>query len=818
MNWKRSMYLHAPLVFLPGLIKVLPMLKNYFKVAWRNLWKHKLFTSVNVLGLSVGLICVILLLLAVQQIVSRDSLQQKMDRLYLLETGDKNGGTGDGNVFPLLDVLLQQYPEVESGTRINTWDSRWLIYKDKEANESITYVDAGFFDVFTFPLKYGHAVHALDNKQSIVLSEEVATKLFGNSDPTGQTISFDNKHQFTVTAVMKSIPTNSTIRPTVLLSNQHLTDDPEFKGIADWYNCFTREYVVLKPGTTATQLEKKLPQLIAQHFVKAAQDRYIYLLPFKSYPQKYGGFNFELYRYALSCIALFILLLVMINLINLNMAAAFARAREVGVRKVLGSGKGQVLLQFFIETGLVVFTAIVLGILGAWMLMPVFNDLFSSLALSETMLYNGYFIIVLLCAGVLLTLIAGGYPAIYLSSIQLANSIKGKLKAAPQKLHARQSLIIVQFVITVIFIAGSLIVKKQVYFMKNADVHFNKDNVLIVDLGLDFKDLPSAKGHVNYILSELKNNDAVKAVSIGRNVPGRYDENYNAYLPGDAAADANTVGLRQLSIDNGYLDVYQLKLLEGRNFSASMATDESAVIINKAAMKALGWASIEGKSLRAKGGDKAMPVIGVVDDYHYQSLAGKVEPLIHFYAGKTEMRIEEGFLSISIKPKDAPPVIAMLEKEFKGIPSRKAFTYNFADEIFNRQYQQIEGILSLISWFAIISVLIACAGIFALISLVARQRTKEIGIRKVLGSSVSGIVLLLSRDFLKLVIVAVFIATPIAWWAMHKWLQGFAYQVSLSVWIFILTGVLAILIALLTVSIQSIKAAVVNPVKSLRTE
>lgn len=818
MNWKRSMYLHAPLVFLPGLIKVLPMLKNYFKVAWRNLWKHKLFTSVNVLGLSVGLICVILLLLAVQQIVSRDSLQQKMDRLYLLETGDKNGGTSDKNTFPVLDVLLQQYPEVESGTRINTWDARWLIYKDKEVNEGITYVDAGFFDVFTFPLKYGNTAHALDNKQSIVLSEEAATNLFGNSDPTGKIVSFDDKRQFTIAAVMKSIPANSSIRPTVLLSNRHLTDDPEFKNIADWYNTFTSMYVLLKPGVSPAKLEKKMPQLVAQHFAKAAQDRYLYLLPFKAYPQKYGGFNFELYRYALSCIALFILLLVMINLINLNMAAAFTRAREVGVRKVLGSGKGQVLLQFFIETGLVVFAAIVLGIVGAWLLMPVFNELFSSLALSETMLYNGYFLIVLVCTGGLLTLIAGGYPAIYLSSIQLANSIKGKLNAAPKKLHARQSLIVVQFVITVIFIAGSLIIKRQVHFMKDADVHFNKDNVLIANLGLDYKDLPSAKGQINYILSQLKSNTAVKAISVGRNVPGKYDENYNAYLPGDAPADANTVGLRQLSIDNGYLDVYQLKLLEGRNFSATMTTDESAVVINKAAMKALGWASIEGKSLRAKGGDKAMPVIGVVDDYHYQSLAGKVEPLIHFYAGKTEMRSEEGFLSISIKPKDAAPIIAMLEKEFKGIPSRKAFSYNFADEVFDRQYQQIEGILSLISWFAIISVLIACAGIFALISLVARQRTKEIGIRKVLGASVSGIVLLLSRDFIKLVVVAVFIGSPIAWWAMHKWLQGFAYQMELSMWIFLLTGGLAILIALLTVSVQSIKAAVMNPVKSLRTE
>jgi putative ABC transport system permease protein len=799
--------------------KALPMFKNYFKVARRNLWKHKLFTSVNVLGLSVGLICVILLLLAVQQMVSRDDLQQKADRVYLMETGNEKEGNGDRNVFPLLDLLLQQYPEVENGTRINTWDSRWLIHKDKEVNQEITYVDPGFLEVFTFPIKYGTPVNALANKQSIVLSEEVAASLFGPVDPTGKTISFDDDRQYTVTAVMKSIPSNSSLRPTVLLSNQYLKDDVNFKNIANWYNSFTKVYVLLKPGASAAGLVRKMPQLVTQHFSKEAQDRYLYLLPFKEDAQKYGGFNFELYTYILSCIALFILLLVMINLINLNMANAFTRTREVGVRKILGSGKGQLLLQFIIETGLVVLIAVILGILGAWYLMPVFNQLFTGLTLTGAMLFNPYILTILFSVGAVLTFIAGGYPAIYLSSIQLANSIKGKLKAAPQKIHARQSLIIIQFIITVIFIAGSLIIKEQVHFMKDADVHFNKDNVLIANLSLDYKDAASAKGHIDYMLSQLSSNEKIKAVSITNNVPGGYDENYNAFLPAEQVGDANPVGIRQVSIDDGYANVFQLKLLEGRVFLASMKTDEDAVIINHAAMKALGWSSIEGKSLRGKGSDaKPMPVIGMVADYHYQSLAGKVEPLVHFYTGKTRMRNDFGFLSINIKPKDAAPVIAMLEKEFKNIPSRKALTYTFADELFNQQYKQLEGILSLINWFTIISVGIACAGIFALISVVARQRTKEIGIRKVLGASVGGIVWLLSLDFVKLVIVAVFIGSPIAWWAMHKWLQGFAYQVNLSIWIFILTGSAAVLIALLTVSIQSIKAALTNPVKSLRAE
>ncbi|GAA0532908.1 ABC transporter permease [Chitinophaga japonensis] len=775
------------------------------------MWKRKLFTAVNILGLTTGLTCVAFLFLCVQQMLSKDRHHQHLERLYLVQTADAGQ-----NVFPLLDVMLRDFPQVENGTRVNSWDAPWIAYKNKELSEAVTYVDTGFFNTFTFPLKYGHAATALKDKSSIVLSSEVAAKLFGRAPPLGKVVSFSDKRRFTVTGVMQPVPPNASLKPAILLWNKHLTDNPDFAPVANWYNNFTGTYVLLRPGASIAAVEQQLQKVVAARFAEGAKDRVLNLLPYKAYAEKHGQLNFDFYVYGLSCIAVFILLLVVINLVNLNMAVSFTRVQEVGIRKVLGSGRRGILAQFFTEVGLTVSISLLLAWGAAFMLLPVLNDQVSGLELTLPMLYSLPFLGMWLLTGALLTLIAGGYPAAYISALKLANAVKGKLQCAPRGMFSRHALIVVQFVIAVVFIAGSLVMRRQVQYMKEGDLRFNKAQVLTVSLDLGFKDTALARSGINHLIAQLQQHTAVQGVSTSQSVPGEFWENYNTYIPGN---DINKeVWMRQTYIDNGFVPTFGIRLLEGRNFSPDLATDSNAVLINQAAMKALGWSSIENKTLHSKGGSEAFPVVGVTDDYHYRSLAGAVEPLIHFYGGTSSLKDGFHYLNISIQPKRAAAVVAMLRKTFGGIPAHRLFSYAFADAVFNEQYKRIEGIITLVNIFTTISVLIACAGIFALVALAAQQRTREIGIRKVLGASIAGIVTLLSKDFMKLVGVAILLAAPLAWWIMHRWLQDFAYRITISWWLLAGAGGIVVLIALLTMGLQSVKAALMNPVKALRTE
>jgi putative ABC transport system permease protein len=805
------MFLHTPHFFSEKL-NLRFMFWNYIKIAWRNLGRRKLFATVNILGLTTGLTCVAFLYLCVQQMLSRDKHHERLSSLFLVQTNKDARQT----VFPLLDVMLKDFPQVANGTRVSEWDAPWISYMNKEINERVTYVDTGFFNVFTFPLKYGNAATALKSKSGIVLSSETAAKLFGNENPLGKAISFSDKRQYIVTGVLQPVPPNASIRPAVLVSNQYLKDDPSFKDIADWYNQFTTTYVMLRPGADIARVEQLMKGIVATRYAEGGKDRVLGLLPYEMFAKKYGALNFNFYVYGLTCVAVFILLLVTINLVNLNMAVSFTRVQEVGVRKVLGSDRKAILFQFFTEVGLTVIISLVLAWAAACLLLPVMNQQMNGLQLTIPMLFSPPFIAMWLSAGVALVLIAGGYPAWYISALKLANTVKGKLHGSPQKAFSRQALIVVQFIIAVVFISGSLVMQRQLRYMKQSEVGFNKDQVLTVNLGLDFKDTAQARSGIDHLIEQLKHHTAVTGISTSQSVPGRFYENYNAYLPG---GDANReVGMRQTYIDDGFLPAFGIRMLQGRNFSADMATDKKAAVINQTAMKALGWTSIEGKSLRSKGGTEAYPVIGVTSDYHYRSMEGQIEPLIHFFGGATRMQDGANYLSIRIRPAQAAPVITLLKKAFSGMPSHREFSYAFSDEVFNEQYQRIEGILTLINIFTLVCVLIACAGIFALVALAAQQRTREIGIRKVLGASIAGIVTLLSKGMIKLVGIAILLAGPLAWWIMNRWLQDFAYHISIPWWLLAAAGLVAILIALVTVSLQSVKAALMNPTKALRTE
>lgn len=788
------------------------MITNNIIIALRNLWRQRLFSLINIAGVTVGIISITLIFLYVQHELTYNKFLKNFDRIYALE----ENGQYPQNVFPALPVLKKEYPLIEDGTRILTWYSFWLQNGDKESNESIMHVDTGFFNVFSFPLIYGDPATALKDKHSLVLSEEVAIKLFGKTNPVGKVLQTDEEgRQYTVTGVMASIPTNSTIRPDAVASVEEIIDEEFSRNLGNWYNSFSTTFLLLKPDADPHQLELQLPDFIKRYYEKDAQDRTLALLSFETLFEKYYGNS--TYVYALLWIALFILAVVSINFINLTTAVSFGRMREIAVRRVIGSSRGQLVGLFLTESLIVSLFSVVLGLsLVSFSIESVNKAL--HLELSFNPFHNWPLLACLAGVIFILGLCAGVYPALRLATAKLGNAIKGeKAKPGAGAFRLRNSLIVMQFVIAVVLIVSSITVFQQVHYMKTADLHFDKDNVLIADLALDYRDPKQAQQQINRILDKLKTYTKVKSYSITSVIPGHYFENYNSFYP--AEDQSRQIRLRHSEVDEGYLDTYGIKLLEGRNFSSQLATDtlEHSVMINEAAMKALGWTDIQDKSLKANGTDAAFKVIGVMDDFHYQSLENEVEPLLHAFTGPISVE-NKHYLGLRIAPGSAREVIGFLEGEWKQIASRKPFSYFFVDEDFNRQYEALERTLLLIAVFTVVTILIACAGIFGLTVLISQWRVKEIGVRKVLGASVSSIVGLLSKDFLLLVFFAFVIGAPLAWYAAHTWLKDFAYPTPVSWWFFGLAGFLALAIALVTISVQGIRAATANPIKALRSE
>jgi putative ABC transport system permease protein len=497
---------------------------------------------------------------------------------------------------------------------------------------------------------------------------------------------------------------------------------------------------------------------------------------------------------------------------NLSIATSLKRLRETGMRKVMGSSKTSIITQFFLEAFLLCFVAMALSVGILQLTLPFLNSaLEMSLHLtSENFIKVGilFFLLSLVIAAV-----AGGYPAAYLSSYKTVNAIKGVIPNFRHKATLRSALVVVQFIVSVSLIIGVIVASRQIRYMKSANLKFKGENVLVVNMDAGFRDMKSASASLRTFIHGLRQDSRVASASISQNVPGSYWENYDVFIP---EGGIEPVGLRQANVDDQYLQTYGIRIVEGRNFSSEIATDTlNKVMINQAALRALGWESAVGKTLKSNGTPQVFTVIGVFDDFHYRSLKGNVQPLIHFYGRKIE---NASFLSIHLMPDKAGEIISMLEKKWSELDPWLDLNYFFIDEEFDKQYKDVERTLLLISFFTGMAIIISCSGIFALSAISAQQRTKEIGIRKVLGASITSIVTLLSRDFLKLVLIAMVLAAPLAWYGMNEWLTDFAYPVALDWWIFVLAGSIALVIAFATTGVQSVKAALTNPVDSLHSD
>ncbi|PWT73208.1 MAG: cell division protein FtsX [Bacteroidetes bacterium] len=802
------------------------MYKNYLKTAIRNLWKHRVFSFINLTGLAVGMAAFFLIFLYVRFELSYDSFHTKADRIYRIVSDIKTSTetfNADGPSWAVPPNAKQEFPEIESFARLLVNDDVLIRKGDiKFLEYNVMWADSPFFKIFDFKLLKGDPNKALVEPFSVVFSESTAKKYFGNADPIGQTVIITGatlEARVTgpakVTGVMKDIPENSQIKGDIIIS---MSTIQKFATNLDnqWGVYGAQAYLLLKPGTNAVALERKFPAFLEnRHGTEMKKwQRYptLFLEPLKDVylrstrnGSKTGNINNV---YIFSVIGLFILLIACINFINITTARSSERAKEVGIRKVVGAVKFQLTRQFLVESVIICLVAFALAVQLCLLLLPLFNHL-SGKVVANGIFEHPQYLLTLFLISLGIGLIAGIYPALVLSSFIPITVLKGRFSSSTKGLLLRKGLVIAQFTISIALIVATIIVYSQLTYMRNQNLGFDKNQVMIIDAQGD--------SACTTFKQEISGVSGVNAVALSSSVPGSDN-------PSATSEIENTKGSLQIAnldlyfVDFDYLNLYKIKVLAGRGFSRDFMTDTAqAMILNEAAIKILGYSSPQqavGKRFRQWFRERREgKIIGVVQDFHSRSLQQQIRPL--------SMLIEPNtfyFVSASVNPGNLQNTIGAIEKSWKRLMPNRPFSYYFFDEFFNKQYAGEEKFGNLFVNFAILAIFISCLGLLGLASYSTIQRTKEIGIRKVMGASVSNIVNLLSIDFLKLVLIAFVIAAPIAWLTMSRWLRDFAYRVNLQWWIFLSAGLLAILIAFLTISVQAIRAAVSNPVKSLRTE
>ena len=794
------------------------MFKNYFKTAWRNLWKHKVYSLINIMGLTVGMTACFLIFLYVRFELSYDSFHSKADRIYKVVADIKTPTEvlhADRPAWAVPPNAKNEFPEIESFVRVITGDNTLFRKGDiKFSEENTMWADSSFFKVFDFKLLKGNPQTALKEPFSIVFTETAAKKYFGNSDPMGQTLLITgDAYPAKVTGIMKDIPENSQIKGDLVVSMSTITQKFNTNLDSQWGSYGALAYLLLKPGTNAKALEKKFPAFLEKRngtnmkqsqmyptlFLEPLRDVYLRSTRIGS---KTGNITNV---YIFSIIAVFILLIACINFINLTTARSSERAKEVGIKKVVGAEKMQLMRQFMGESLMVSVISFVLAVGLSALMLPLFNQL-AGKTVSPGIFSNMYYLLILFLASICIGLLAGVYPALVLSSFKPVVVLKGRFATGTRGILLRKGLVIAQFTISIALIIGTIVVYNQMNYMRSQDLGFSKDQMMILDTNGD----PGKKAFQQAIssLPGVKSTAMSSSVPGGGN-PGAYSEIENI------KGDLQVANLDLYFVDFDYINQYKIKMVTGRGFSRAFATDTTqAMVLNEAAVKMFGYTSPQqaiGKRFKQWG--REGKIIGVMKDFHFRSLQEPIKPL--------SMRIEPdgcNLVSANLSTGNLSKTIAEIEKKWKTIIPNRPFSYYFLDEFFDRQYRSDERFGKLFLNFAVLAIFISCLGLLGLASYSTMQRTKEIGIRKVMGASVSNVINLLSKEFLKLVFISFFIAAPIAWFLMHQWLQDFAYRINISWWIFLVACIIALLIALLTVSFQAIKAAVANPVKSLRTE
>ncbi|MGA0559784.1 ABC transporter permease [Larkinella sp. VNQ87] len=821
------------------------MLTNYLKIAIRNLLRSKSFSGINILGLSVGMTCCMLLLLYVRSELSYDKHQQHADHLYML--GQKltvgRGSTGSGNdeygtlSAPYAFALKGEFPEIDQVARlwVNLIDEKALMQVRqggkaiKSFYETKGYqVDSTFFDLFSYQFTEGNPRTALTDRNAVVLSEDVARKLFGSEPALNKLVRISGTtgsgEEFKVTGVYRDETARSHI------------DARFFVPItAGWVGRFLREskldfccnnmfitYLKLRPDADARQLQQKFPAFMnkyARNDLKAAGfDKDIFLIPVPDL-HLYEGLktvitptNSNMYLYILGSIAVFTLLIACINFMNLATARSAKRAAEVGIRKVMGAERASLIGQFLGESMVLSLLALVIAIALVVLLLPVFNQLSGKL-LATSELFEPSIALTFLGLALLTGLVAGSYPAFFLAMFNPAQVLKGKFVNSLSAVALRRALVVFQFVVSIGLVLATFIIQEQMRFMRNKSLGFQQDQ----QIAIPFRSSES-RGMYNAFRTEVLANNQVVGAAGTQYYPGIINpSDFTLYVPEQGVGNGHMVKTNWVDFD--YLQTMGFRLKTGRLFSRQFPGDtNNRMVVNEATLRKfqIPVEKAVGQKLNFdwQGQTHQYEIVGVLNDFHYEDLHQNIEP----YGFMLNSRPDYNYIIVHVNTSNLAGVLGFLEQTWKKLRPDDPFEYTFLNEDFQKNYQAEARTSRIVSYFTAISILISCLGLFGLAAFAAQQRTKEIGVRKVLGASVTHIVLLLSKDFLKLVVIAILIASPIAWYAMNQWLQDFAYKIDIPLWIFAVAGGLALLIAFVTVSFQSIKAALMNPVNSLRSE
>jgi putative ABC transport system permease protein len=811
------------------------MIKNYLRSAWRNIARHKFISFINISGLTIGITCCLLILLYIINELSYDKFNTNADRTYrvtrIFYSKDGSENLHLSSIAPPFGPLLKvAFPDIEKVTRVLPNGTTVFRYKNKLFNEQNGFfADENFFNVFSVNITEGDKKTALNDPYTVIITPEIARKYFGNEDPINKTVILDNtKHEFKVTGVFEPFPSNSHMHPNMLMSFNTLKDSIIYgekqletnygnnsfytylllpknynsKMISGQLNNFLDKYVHMPgmpPNVKTSQATKLTMQKLTDIHLKSHLDDEI---------EPEGSITRV---YIFSIIAVFILLIACINYMNLSTARSALRAKEIGVRKVIGAQRKEIIRQFLGESVLVTWLALILAMVLTWLLLPYINSL-AHLNLAFSSLFRWDILIGILCLPFFIGLLSGIYPAIFMSSFKPVQVLKGVLKVGSGGISFRKVLVVVQFSISIILIVATTVVFQQLSYIENKSLGFNKDHILVTTYsGTLTKQFESFK-------QELLKNPAIKSVGRSSRIPsGRLLDDQGAQVIEGGKSVPTNIELKYITTDFGFMDTYGMKLAAGRNFSKDYITDTASYVINETAVQQLGWKTAQnaiGKDMTY--GNTKGKVIGVVHDFHFESLHQAIIPMIFWLPPPSSSYYNS--ISIKVNGNNVQSAINTMRDTWHQYVPTVPFDYTFLDDRFHKLYDAEQQESKLFTIFSCLAIFIACLGLFGLSAFTISQRVKEIGVRKVLGASVPQIVVELSKDFMTLVIIAALLALPLAGWLMHNWLKNFASRIDLSVWVFLGAGIMAFIIAFVTISMQTVKAANVNPVKSLRSE
>ncbi len=801
------------------------MFKNYLTIAWRNLIKDKTFTILNIVGLSVAFGVTILLSMVVLFEFSYDNFHKNSSRIYEVykeQQTVKGQRAGTTQPTPFAPALKNEVPGIDKITRV-LQDGILVINGEKEISLDVVWVDPDFFSMFTFPVKNGNINNVLQDISSVVITKNTANKLFGDTSAVGKTLTIlqDGKEKpFTVSAVIENIPENSSKEFDIAI---RFENNPEYsETLNSWSSQYHEVYVQLQNDVSATQFNKSTHAFVKLHYQEDIENLKrdgavankngefvaLKLVPlrdvhFTSFRKGFADVD-KTIPYVILGIAMLILFIACVNFINMSIAKSAQRLKEIGMRKTLGATKKQIFFQFWLESLMVFLVSITIGILLSVLLLEDFKTIFRTdvtFSVFKTPLVGIGIVVVLF-----ITVLVGGYPAILLTRLGTIQSLKGKLETSGKN-RVRDILMLVQFGIAILLITASLVINSQVEFMRNKNLGYDKEQVISIPLN----GKKNSYAVVELLKQELRGNPDVLSVSGADNNLGRGKDGSLTSSVLGFEYKGRTVRTNFIVVDYEYIQTLGLNIVQGRNFNS--AADSLGVIINETMAKELG----EEDPLRAQieiDDGKYFPVFGVVKDYHFQGLDRAIGPLTFFMSKDFDLT----YAYVKVAPHNMAKTFDVVATTWKRIEPNAEFLGSFLDENIDRTFRREKSMSALTMSGSIIAIVISCIGLFAMSMLIVSQRKKEIGIRKVVGASIASVTYLLTKDFLKLVLFAFLIASPIAWWIMKAWLQNYAYKIDLSVWFFIVSGLLAVLIALITISTQTIKAAISNPVKSLRSE